>query len=243
MLSKEDAHHVRDVLRAAQGSAALLIHPATRAAFTVALEISPKAVTALITSCSKLPDVRSYAHTVCPALLKGAHNDLIVEKCTELGAERIYFWEAARSVIRLKGPRREERERRFRALGEAAARQSKRSSTPEIIIFDSLSGLLNQPQISPLRLYAGSLGANARELKNGPVEHTACFITGPEGDFSPEEWALLAKLNAVEISLGPFTLRAETSAVAMVAGVNAAWGWDNRGFDESSARGIAEDGS
>lgn len=218
---------MRDVLRTPPGAPALLIHMATRTAFAAKLTISPNAVTALVTGLSTLPGIRSYAHTLCPALLKGDHNDLIVEKCTELGAERIYFWAAERSVVRLDSRRRQERERRLSAIGEAAAKQSKRTSIPEVKIANSLDEVLSCTQSLHLKPYIGSLGTNALLLRDLTPIPTACFLTGPEGDFSPKERELLTAHIATEVSLGPFTLRAETSAVAMVAGVNAAWGWDH----------------
>ena len=42
-------------------------------------------------------------------------------------------------------------------------------------------------------------------------------LIGPEGDFSPEEVALAERFGARPVSLGPFTLRAETAAIATMA--------------------------
>lgn len=49
-----------------------------------------------------------------------------------------------------------------------------------------------------------------------PPAETGVWI-GPEGDFTPAEYATLANLGAAPFELGPLTLRAETAALAACA--------------------------
>jgi len=48
----------------------------------------------------------------------------------------------------------------------------------------------------------------------------ATIWIGPEGDFTPAEYAALTQSGAVSISLGPLILRADTAAIACLAVAN-----------------------
>jgi 16S rRNA (uracil1498-N3)-methyltransferase len=49
---------------------------------------------------------------------------------------------------------------------------------------------------------------------------SALVWIGPEGDFTPAEYAAIAKLGAAPITLGPLVLRADTAAIATLAVLN-----------------------
>ncbi len=52
-------------------------------------------------------------------------------------------------------------------------------------------------------------------------------MIGPEGDFSKNEEEVIKKHNFEYITLGPYTLRAETAALTAIAGINANFGYKN----------------
>ena len=54
------------------------------------------------------------------------------------------------------------------------------------------------------------------------------ILVGPEGGFTPEEFALLKRINAAKgVGLGPRILRADTAVITLAALTLAAWGdWD-----------------
>lgn len=49
---------------------------------------------------------------------------------------------------------------------------------------------------------------------------SALVWIGPEGDFTPAEYAALAKLGAAPVTLGPLILRADTAAIAILSVLN-----------------------
>lgn len=72
---------------------------------------------------------------------------------------------------------------------------------------------------------ASPLDALGRIQTGGTPQGPLAVLIGPEGGFSPEERAMiLAKPDAIALSLGPRIMRADTAAVAALALVNAALG-------------------
>jgi 16S rRNA (uracil1498-N3)-methyltransferase len=118
-------------------------------------------------------------------------------------------------VVKPEGPKRELRRQRWERIAREASRQCGRSDAPEVRAIatwaEALDGLhatgfcLYERATAPLGpLLQGALGAP------GPI----AFAAGPEGGFAEEEVAQASARGFRAVSLGPFTLRAETVAAA-----------------------------
>jgi 16S rRNA (uracil1498-N3)-methyltransferase len=156
------------------------------------------------------------------ALAKGEKVDLVVQKATELGVNRIVPWEAARSVVRLEGERAEERAKRWRRIAEEAARQCGRADVPEVRAPASLAQLVAE-------LPSGFLpvvfhGEGSAPIAQLPAAAGVVAVVGPEGGLTAAELGTLERAGALRASLGPRTLRAETAAIAAVALLQARYG-------------------
>ena len=57
-----------------------------------------------------------------------------------------------------------------------------------------------------------------------PHNMQACFIIGPEGGLTDEEIQFVVKLGAIEVGMGPRTLRSETAAIAAITLAQSLWG-------------------
>jgi 16S rRNA (uracil1498-N3)-methyltransferase len=136
------------------------------------------------------------------ALVKGERPEWAVQKLTELGADRILPFAAARSVVRWDGERAVRQAERLRRVAREAAIQCRRTWLPEVeevTGFDEVAG-------RPGAVLADRDGA-APSLPGGPV------LVGPEGGWSAEELAR----DLPRMALGDHVLRAETAAVAVAA--------------------------
>jgi 16S rRNA (uracil1498-N3)-methyltransferase len=134
--------------------------------------------------------------------VKGERPEWAVQKLTELGADRIVPFAAARSVVRWDGERASRQADRLRRVAREAAMQCRRTWLPaveEVATFDGLSA-------RPGAVLADRHGARPT-LPRGPV------LVGPEGGWSPEELAR----DLPRMALGDHVLRAETAAVAVAA--------------------------
>ncbi|MEO6247647.1 MAG: 16S rRNA (uracil(1498)-N(3))-methyltransferase [Sphingomicrobium sp.] len=135
----------------------------------------------------------------------------LVEKATELGVARLLPVMTKRTVVeRLRLDRLE-------AIAIEAAEQCGRTLLPEIADPVSLETLLAEHDSSRALYFADETGGEP--IHGSVVAGPAMILVGPEGGFTPDERAaILAKPNGRAITLGPRILRAETAALAAVAG-------------------------
>lgn len=158
------------------------------------------------------------------APVKRAQTDWLVEKATELGAARLLPLITERTIVeRVKLER-------LQAIAIEAAEQCGRTRLSEIRKPLPLADFLEHRDASRALYFADEAGGEpaAAAFKPGPCT----ILTGPEGGFTEQERAAIRSApNAVAISLGPRILRAETAALAALAGYMAVAGdWsDKRG--------------
>jgi 16S rRNA (uracil1498-N3)-methyltransferase len=132
----------------------------------------------------------------------------LVEKCVEIGIEKISFVlcdHSERTHIDLK---------RMERIAIAALKQSQTTLLPYLEVIP-LDALLDQfADKSADKLIAWCDPENDRQLMNyTPTEDYVLLLIGPEGDFSQEEIKKCKQLDFQEIKLGNRRLRTETAAM------------------------------
>jgi len=147
--------------------------------------------------------------TVAFAPVKGDRPELVVQKLTEVGVDRIVPLVTTRSVVRWDGDRAAKQMERLRRVAQEACGQARRLWLPEL-------GLGGEGPVTPSDLLA-SLGADGTVMAEpgggalGPGARTV--LVGPEGGWAPDELAEAAAGGAGRCTLGPNVLRAETAAI------------------------------
>jgi 16S rRNA (uracil1498-N3)-methyltransferase len=137
--------------------------------------------------------------TVAFALTKGGKPELVVQKLTELGVDRIVPFVAARSVARWDEERAPKRVERLRKVAREAAMQSRRSWLPAV------------GEVTRFADVAALPGAALADVGGRPPSlELPTLLVGPEGGWSAEERS--SGLPAV--ALGRHVLRSETAAIA-----------------------------
>jgi 16S rRNA (uracil1498-N3)-methyltransferase len=163
--------------------------------------------------------------TVLLSIFKFDRMEWIIEKATELGAQRFIPMTARRSEKHLAqaAPARVER---WRRLAREAAKQSRRSDVPVVEDVISLKSAVNirpaHPGLSLLlaeqersqTLHATLQAALQQPTMENPAVH---FAVGPEGGWAAEEEALFQSEGWQSVSLGPRILRAETAGITAMA--------------------------
>ena len=144
------------------------------------------------------------------ALTKGGKPELVVQKLTEVGVDRILPVVSDRSIARPDATKAAVLEDRWRKIAREAARQCRRATLPVV------EGL------APLARLAGHLGLVVAERGGRPVEALALppggeilVVVGPEGGLGEGEVDALTPW--ARLDLGPHVLRAETAALAAAA--------------------------
>lgn len=140
--------------------------------------------------------------TIAFALVKTGKPEVIVQKLTELGIDRIVPFEAVRSVVHWDESKVVKAHARLLTVAREAAMQCHRAWLPTV------TPLVPRAQFASLLRGAGTALA---ERGGGPLsaEHTTVLV-GPEGGWAPEELADAAET----VTLGGHVLRAETAAIA-----------------------------
>jgi 16S rRNA (uracil1498-N3)-methyltransferase len=161
------------------------------------------------------------------ALAKGDRDELAIQAATELGADGVIPWTAARSISRWEGAKVTKGQERWSAVVREATKQSARAWLPEV------AALLNTKQLAALGettrmivldpLAEGSLTGVALRQARGPVIDIV-LVVGPEGGISPAEFELLYAAGAVGARLGQGILRTSTAGPAAIAVLSAKLG-------------------
>ncbi len=159
--------------------------------------------------------------TLYQGLPKGDKMELIIQKAVELGAARIVPVATKHTVVKLEGKREEGKRKRWQAIAESGAKQSKRSRIPEIAPVMTFREALASASDCELKLFAyenqeGTEETKAQLSRVLPGLKIGVLI-GPEGGFDPEEAQQARESGWVPISLGRRILRTETAGLALLA--------------------------
>jgi 16S rRNA (uracil1498-N3)-methyltransferase len=158
--------------------------------------------------------------TLAVAMPKGARQDVLVEKCTELGVQAIWPIVTRLSVVRPG----EGRVDHWRQVSIAAAKQARRSYLPDIATPRPFEEMRTRVKEFGVALF-GSMDPAAPGLPEALGGHTAdestLVVIGPEGGLDTDEEASLVEAGAKAVSLGRCVLRIETAAIVSLAIIGA----------------------
>lgn len=155
----------------------------------------------------KLPDRHIYLFW---SLLKRDNNELILQKCTELGISNFVPIISERSI------RKDFNIERAKKIAIEAAEQCGRSDVPAVREPLKLETALNEYKNKIDLIYCDKQGENSAETKPKADKPIGIFI-GPEGGWTDEEKKLFTGAGAKHLNIHDLTLRAETAAVVAVA--------------------------
>lgn len=155
-------------------------------------------------------------------LPKSDKMDLIVQKCTEIGASSVIPVVTDRVIVKLDDKSAAKKVERWNKIAAEAAKQSGRQVIPSVENVTFLENIIENLSkydivIVPYECEKEStLKVKLRNL-NKEVQSIAVVI-GPEGGFSEKDIATLEKCPKVEkVSLGKRILRTETAGIATLA--------------------------
>lgn len=215
-LDEADSRHAARVLRLQAGDEVEVLDGAGGRLRCRIATLGRKAVTAAVEARGFAP-AEPFAVTLALALLKGRAMDYAIQKATELGARAIQPVAAERCVAHVAPEEAAAKLAGWRATAVEACKQCGNPWLPELrapvppgeLPRMAGGGALLVASLEPARRrIADALAAR-------PAAVTLCI--GPEGDFTPAEYALLRDAGAQPVTLGPHVLRADTAALAALA--------------------------
>ena len=154
-------------------------------------------------------------------LPKGDKMELVIQKSVELGVHEIIPVATKRAVVRLEGKKEENKNRRWQAISESAAKQSKRMYVPEVRHVMSLKEAVQYAKNLDVILLPYELADGMQKTKQiinnlKPGGSIGIFI-GPEGGFDEKEVTLAMEAGAEAITLGKRILRTETAGLTVLS--------------------------
>ncbi len=223
-LEGNQAHYLTNVLRLKEGDTIALFNR-TDGEWLARIETIRKRDISLTLEKQIRPAAATIGLTVCFAPIKGGRLETIIEKATELGASVLQPGLTSRTIVDKVNLERAE------SIAREAAEQCERVDWPEIKEPVKLLNLLGDwPKHMPL-IYGDESGDSKpiTQMLNPPAQAAPwAILVGPEGGFTPEEFAALRHLKSAKgVGLGPRILRADTAVITLCALTLAAWGdWD-----------------
>ncbi|MFT4104422.1 MAG: 16S rRNA (uracil(1498)-N(3))-methyltransferase [Lacrimispora sp.] len=217
-----DVNHMKNVLRMGAGEEILISNGVDKDYLCEIVSVSSEEVLAKILSVTEggteLP-ARLYLFQGLP---KSDKMELIIQKAVELGVYEIIPVETKRTVVKLDKKKEESKLKRWQAVSESAAKQSKRLIIPKV------SGVMTFRQalefaekeldrtVIPFE-HAGNMAETREILKGIEPGMSAGIFIGPEGGFEDSEVELATVHGAKPITLGKRILRTETAGLALLS--------------------------
>jgi len=214
--NKDDAHHLRDVLQLRAGEKVAAFDGKGNEYACVIEGAGDKVILGIKKRNSLHKKKEAFTITVACAIPKNSRFDDIVDKLTQLGADKIIPLAAERGVVKIAKEKEAARLERWRKIARSASCQSQRNTIPVVESLKDVKEVLAQAKEYDLKLIP-TLPGKRKALKDifarARPKNILIFI-GPEGDFSQREIEAALKAGCIAVSLGDTVLRVETAAVA-----------------------------
>lgn len=228
LITGPEARHILNVLRMRPGDRLALMDHLGSLFEGIIDSVTRHGVTVILEKPLPSPPPSSIEIILLQAVLKSGPMDVVIQKTSELGVGAIFPFFSERTVVRLEKERSASRLRRWNEIAKSAAKQCGRSVQARIAAPTSLGELLDR--------WKGEDGLKAllweeegqRDLRGllrcSQQSKRFIGVIGPEGGLSEEEVKTAEAAGFVPVSLGTRILRAETSAIVMVALAQYEWG-------------------
>lgn len=221
-LTGNEAHHAARVVRIQPGETVALLDGAGLELRGSVTSVGRQAVQVQVNEQCRHPAPGTEI-TLLQAIAKNAAMEGLIHRAVELGCHRIVPLMTARSISRpddTAGKRA-----KWQAIADEALKQSGNPWRLTVETPISLGAWISGPA-RPELLLIGSLWDTPQHprvhfdrflAENQRLPKSLGLIVGPEGDFSPAEYAAFREAGARSLTLGPLVLRVETATIALLA--------------------------
>ena len=220
-ITGQDVNHIRQVLRMRPGEEIYIRSGEDAKEYRCRIErIDEDQVTARILWAEEDNTELPSRITLYQCLPKSDKMEWIIQKAVELGAYRIVPVSSRRSIVKLTGGKAEAKVKRWNAVSESAAKQSRRAIIPEVAQVHTFGQAIEDAGGQDIFLIPYELASDmeqTRQILAGirPGQSVGIMI-GPEGGLEKEEVDQAKSAGAREITLGRRILRTETAGMALI---------------------------
>ena len=221
LIDGADVNHLKNVLRVKTGEKILMSSGDNTDYYCTISEIRDNEIIAEIEKVDEEGRELSSKIYLFQGLPKGDKMELIIQKAVELGVYEVVPVAMKRSVVKLDDRKAEGKVKRWNAIAESAAKQSKRSIIPavkDVMTFEKAAEYAKQLDMVLLP-YECAKGMQATKkiinsIKKG--QSIGIFI-GPEGGFDGSELTVADDNEFNVITLGRRILRTETAGMMVLS--------------------------
>ena len=220
-ITGEDVNHIKNVLRLKVNDEIIISDGRGRDyRCQISVMDHEKVVADILDVCDNFAELET-GITLFQGFPKADKMEWIIQKTVELGVTRIVPVMTKRTVVKLDAKKADAKGKRWNAVSESAAKQSKRSLIPEVAPLMTYKEAVKEAAGYDMVLlpYESADGIRkTRELLASvkPGTDIAVFI-GPEGGFEDEEVELARENRAEIVTLGKRILRTETAGLCMLS--------------------------
>lgn len=208
VLSEEEAHHALRVLRLQKGDLLDITNGRGGLGKAEIVEANSKKCKIQIIDYQEQKRNRNYELHLAVAPTKNAERmEWLVEKCTEIGIDKISFFQAdysERAYLNLQ---------RLEKKAISAMKQSLQLFLPILRNYTRFAEMLGQIETTEKYIAYVDQQNPTHLFDLAKTGENSCVLIGPEGDFSHAELALALEKGFRKVSLGKTRLRTETAAL------------------------------
>lgn len=221
IITGPDVNHIKNVLRMKVGEHVLISDGNDKEYICSLAELSDDEVVATIEDIEGPTRELSIKVTLFQGLPKGDKMETVIQKMVELGVYEIVPVSMKRCIVKLDDKKAQAKVKRWNAISESAAKQSKRGIIPRVTEPMTYKQAMNKAKEMDMILVpyeAAKNMAETRELLSQvkPGMTVGIFI-GPEGGFAGEEIEEAEAAGGKAITLGRRILRTETAGMAIMS--------------------------
>jgi 16S rRNA (uracil1498-N3)-methyltransferase len=221
-LGRQNLRYVKSVLRMTKGDRLTLFDGTGWEYEAVIKQIATEGILVEVIKKGSFHDDKEICITLMQSLPKANKMDFIVQKATELGADRIISFLSVRSVPKLSSEKASSRITRWQNIAVEAARQCGRSDIPEVHGILSFEEVISWQGHETLKMifWEEEFGRGVRQVlcdKRYNETKDISVVVGPEGGFTKEEVARAVEKGFTSISLGRQVLKVETAVLTILS--------------------------
>ncbi len=218
ILNSDDLFHIKTVMRMIDGDLVEVVYQSK--VYICRLEDVNNAVKVVIVEELEKVSKNDLEIVLAIPLVKEQKMDLILQKSTELGVNKIVPFIAERSIIKLKDDKEQNKINRWQKICKEASEQSKRVDIPIVTNIKSLKDLVN---FEGQKLVC-STKKDVNNIKMFLQKRTYCdkllLVIGPEGGLSEKEETYLVEHDFHQVTLGNRIMRVETVPLFLLSIIN-----------------------
>lgn len=215
LFSKDDTHHIINVMRMRSGEKAIVCHNGVCHIVNIVIENK----TAKYEKISLIKNTKKTNISLLQGLLKKDKQEFVIKYATLFGVKEIIFAPFKRTIK--KDFEFDKYTDRFYKIAKDASKTSHRNDIPNITYYDDLKDITFKNYKKILLFYENENNFNIEaSLKEISINDNILIIIGPEGGIDEEEIKYFKNLGADILSLGKNIYTAESASLPAISIIN-----------------------